>query len=144
MSAPVLSNVEAGRRLLLEVVNDGHLDLIDELVRPDARVHAPAHAQPPDRSGYGGAVAEMRAAFPDLRVTILQEVASGDRVAHRIRAAGTHLGVLFGMPATGRPAEWDEMHFATFDDEGWVIEHWHLDDMATLTMQLGAMPPDGP
>jgi predicted ester cyclase len=42
------------------------------------------------------------AAIPDLRVTIDEMVAEGDRVAARWTAEGTHQGELLGVPPTGK------------------------------------------
>jgi predicted ester cyclase len=46
--------------------------------------------------------ADYREAFPDLRVTVEDPIAEGDRVAARLRFRGTHLGELDGIAPTGR------------------------------------------
>ena len=64
------------RRLLEEAFNGGNLDVVDELVSPEFVNHDAALPEPAilafaaaiPRAGY-------RAAFPDLRLTIEQQVA---------------------------------------------------------------------
>lgn len=50
------------------------------------------------------------ATFPDLHYTIENEIAEGDKVAHRLTGHGTMKGPLMGIPATGREGTWEEMH----------------------------------
>lgn len=45
-------------------------------------------------------VATMRAAFPDLRVTVEDRVAEGEEVATRYTASGTHEDDLMGIAPT--------------------------------------------
>ncbi|MBD1853012.1 ester cyclase [Cyanobacteria bacterium FACHB-502] len=43
----------------------------------------------------------FRAAFPDLEITIDDQIAEGDKVCSRATTRGTHQGDIFGIPATG-------------------------------------------
>ena len=58
-----------------EVVNPGNLDLIDELYAPDGDVHGP--------DGVRQQLAAYRAAFPDLRAEVADEIAEGEEVVQR-------------------------------------------------------------
>jgi hypothetical protein len=40
----------------------------------------------------------MRQAFPDLQITIEEQIAEGDKVLTRFRTRGTHRGELWGIP----------------------------------------------
>ena len=51
---------------------------------------------------YGGAVANYRAAFPDLHTTLEEVLVDGDRVVVRGTDRGTHRGDFMGFPASGR------------------------------------------
>jgi predicted ester cyclase len=55
-----------------------------------------------------------RAAFPDLRFTIEELIAEGDRVAGRLIMRGTHEGPFMGIPPTERPVEPAHLHFVRF------------------------------
>src|SRR5829696_8207595 len=74
---------EAGvRRLIDEVINQGQTGPLAELVGAD---HV-GHDTLGDHYGPDGvriSVAELRTAFPDLRISIDDLLAAGDRVVHR-------------------------------------------------------------
>ena len=76
------------RRLFVQaVLNEGRLDLIDELVGDDYVVHVPDA----EECVFGPQalrllVASRRSACPDLHVRILDQVAEADRVATRWQA----------------------------------------------------------
>jgi predicted ester cyclase len=50
---------------------------------------------------------ELRRAFPDLSLTPLVQLGEGDLVATRAELRGTHLGTLYGFPATGKALRWE-------------------------------------
>ncbi len=80
------------RRFFEEVLNDGQLELIDELVGKDfiGRLGcvAPAVTGP---DGVRRFVADQRIARPDLYIQIEDQIAEGDRVVTRWRATGQAL-----------------------------------------------------
>jgi predicted ester cyclase len=84
----------------------------------------------------------VRAAFPDFRYAIEQEIAEGDQVVLRVRARGTQTGPLLGIPATDRQAEWTETHIIRVA-EGRAAEHWGNRDDLGMLQQLGVIPPLG-
>src|SRR4051812_44110281 len=95
-------NKALARRFLEEVFNEGNLAAIDELIDPDWVQHDPA--MPEELRGIEGArqlVEVYRAAFPDLHITVEDQVAEGDKVATRWTARGSHQGELMGIPPSG-------------------------------------------
>jgi predicted ester cyclase len=78
---------EGSRRLLEETFNDGNLALIDQLVSPDAVNHDPAEPahmrQLPGPESFKRTVEMYRSAFPDVRITVDDVIASADKVAIR-------------------------------------------------------------
>ena len=79
----------------------------------------------------------VRAAFPDMRLSIEEQVAEGDRVVTRVTFRGTHRGDFAGIAPTGR-----EVAFAgTAVDrlaDGKVVEMWHTANVHLLMQQIGA------
>src|SRR3712207_9068306 len=55
----------------------------------------------PGRDTVKQYVAMHHNAFPDVKATLDDIVAQGDRVAYRWSTSGTHLGELAGIPPTG-------------------------------------------
>ena len=95
------------------------------------------HGQP-DLAGPEGVKAQtrsLRAAFPDLTVTIEDLVAEGDLVAVRGTWRGTHQGTFRGVPPIGRRIELTSMAFWRIAG-GQIRESWNLIDMPSLMRQL--------
>lgn len=78
------------------------------------------------------------AAFPDLRVTVDEVVVEGDLVAVAWTAEGTHQGEFYGIPATGRTAQWEGLDLMRFEC-GKIVEVWIAADALGLHEQIGAI-----
>jgi len=130
------------RRFIEEGLNKGNMALVDEYIAPDAVDHALPPGLPPNREGFKMFFTAFRAAFPDMRYTIDEEIAEGDKVVHRVTGHGTMKGEFQGMPATGKHAAWTEMHIARFVN-GKIAEHWANVDQVGMLQQLGLMPAPG-
>ena len=133
-------NKAIARRLLEEAFNSGNLDVVDELVSPEFVNHDAALPEP--TRGIEGTKANIgmyRDAFPDLRLTIEQQVAEGEYVTTRWTARGTHQGELFGMTATGKQAT---VTGITIDQivNGRFVESRTNWDTLGLLQQLGVVP----
>ena len=125
------------RRLVEAVVNGGDADLLPALVAADHVGHDPLgdHYGP---EGAGIGIAELRSAFPDLRLTIEDLFAAGDRVAHRVTLRGTHQGAFLGLPATGRVVAATGIAIDRIAD-GKLAERWVVLDVIGLLRQRGAV-----
>ena len=102
--------------------------------------HNPPPGVPAGPEGMKDSVRMFRAAFPDIRVTIHDTLAEGDKVVIRATASGTHMGELMGIPATGRRIAVDEIHIVRCVD-GKVVEHWGVEDSLGMMRQLGLAGP---
>ncbi len=133
-------NKKTARRIVVEVINGGNLELIDKLLAANFI----EHAAPPDvgqgRDSFRAMIPMLRTAFPDLEYTIEDQIAEGDRVAQRIVGHGTMKGEFLGMAPTGKRAEWQEMHIHRFDSEGRLAEHWETSNELGMMAQLGLVP----
>lgn len=85
--------------------------------------------------GFMATVAFLRAAFPDLSVTMEEVLVSGDRVATRALARGTHLGEFLGVPPTGRVVEFRAFDFHRLS-HGKITQSWHLEDLISVLQQV--------
>ena len=135
-----VENKAIARRLLEEAFNSGNLDVVDELLAPefvnyDAALPEPTTGIDAAKASIGG----YRAAFPDLRITLEQQVAEGELVATRWTARGTHQGELFGIAPTGKQAT---VTGITIDRivGGRIVESWTNWDTLGLMQQLGVVP----
>jgi steroid delta-isomerase-like uncharacterized protein len=125
------------RRYFDEVWNQGRLEVLDQLLTADYVNHSPGMPNPPPGpAGLVPIVAHMRAALPDLRYQILDEIYDGRAAAVRVRLTATHQGELFGIPATGRSIDIEQMQIEHFRD-GRICAHWRRSDDVALRAQLG-------
>jgi steroid delta-isomerase-like uncharacterized protein len=133
-------NKAIARRLLEEAFNSGNLDVVDELVAPEFVNHAAALPEPTTGiEATKASIAGYRDAFPDLRLTIEQQVAEGEFVTTRWSARGTHRGELMGMAATGKQATVTGITLDRIVD-GRFVESWTNWDTLGLMQQLGVIP----
>jgi steroid delta-isomerase-like uncharacterized protein len=97
----------------------------------------------PDLARQFARIAETRRAFPDLEMTIEQQIAEGPWVATRVTYRGTHMGEFAGIPATGRRVEYSGTAVDRLEN-GKVVEMWHTVNMHLLLRQIaggGGSPP---
>ena len=125
------------RRYYQEVLTGRDRDLLARLLDPDFVSHVPSG--PPAGAGtYTAAVDATHAAFPDLVVTVQDQVAEQDKVVTRWSAAGTHAGDFAGVPATGRRVTVTGIHIHRVR-HGRLIEHWEELDLLGVLRQLGVL-----
>jgi predicted ester cyclase len=127
---------QTAERIPLEVLNTGNFELLDELLAPDFVDHLAQPGVPPTRDGLRQTLSALRTAFPDIHYTIEDAIACGDQVVHRLSVTGTMTGEFMGMPATGKPAAWTEIHIGR-GVNGRLTEHWGLVDQLGMLVQLG-------
>lgn len=129
------------RRVIEEGWNRGNLDVIDEHMHPDftRQQHTTATQGVEDAKQV---MASYRSAFPDLHITIEDEIVEGDKIATRFTAQGTHSGTFMGIPPTGKQVTVVGMGFGRIVD-GKFVESWHIFDRLSLLQQLGVIPSIG-
>jgi predicted ester cyclase len=80
----------------------------------------------------------LRAAFPDLQLTVEDIIAEGDRVAVNLTARGTHRGTFQGIAPTGKTVTVSAFEVVRIEN-GKLVEHWGGPDTLNLLQQLGAV-----
>ena len=133
-------NKAIARRIPIEVFSQGRLEVLDELLAPDFTEHSQLPPGiPGGREGVKAIASALRKGFPDLNYRVDLQIAEGDFVAAYLTVSGTHKGEVFGMPATGKHAEWAESHTVKMVN-GKVTEHWGVADQLGMLRQLGLAP----
>ena len=110
-------------RFLDEVWNKHNLPIFDELT-----LYPPLPAARP-----------FLAAFPDIRATIDDQIAEGDKVVSRVTFHATHRGALAGVAPAHQPVHFTEIFIHRLE-EGKIAERWSVYDLATVLHQIGAIP----
>jgi steroid delta-isomerase-like uncharacterized protein len=131
------------RRYYEEVYNRKNLGVIDELIADDYTAYLPGGIEPlRGRAGRKQANMLHLGAFPDLRLTIEDEIAEGDKVVQRLTIHGTHQGEFMGTPATGKQVRCTGIHISRLAG-GKIVEQWGEFDGLGILQQLGVMPTPG-
>jgi len=131
------ANKEVIRTLYREVMGKGDMEVADEIFSPDYVDHMPIMATP-DRDGLLKSVEAARRAFPDVKPSIIAEIAEGEWVAIAVEVdGGTHQGEYMGVPPTGRPVHWTETHFWRVVD-GKIREHYGNVSMFEIHKMIGS------
>ncbi len=133
-------NKALNRRFVEEVINQGNLDAIDDLIDPGTVDHAAPEGFPTGREGAKYFATMMRSAFPDLHLTIEDMISEEDKVVVRSTWSGTHEGEFMGIPATGRRVTVSQIDISRVAD-GRMVEHWGQFDALGLMQQLGVVSP---
>jgi predicted ester cyclase len=84
-------------------------------------------------------VSTYRAAFPDARITVEQQLAEGDLVATRWSGRGTHDGELMGVSPTGKQVTVSGLTISRLEG-GKIVEEFQNWDTLGMLQQLGAVP----
>jgi steroid delta-isomerase-like uncharacterized protein len=132
-------NKQAVGRYYTDVLNDGRLDVLNEIAVEDYVEHDPFPGQGNGRADFAARVQLLRSAFAPLRFDVEDVIAEGDRVVVRWTSTGRHSGEFLGIPPTER-----EYTISGIDihrlDEGLMSEHWHVVDQLSQLQQLGLFP----
>jgi steroid delta-isomerase-like uncharacterized protein len=122
-------------------VDKGNEHIVDDLIAVDYIDHnPPLPDMAPGREGVKQANVLLRAAFPDARHTIEDQIAEGDKVVTRVTARATFQGEILGIPPNGKLITIEGISIHRIAG-GQFVEHWAVADNLSLYQQLGAIPP---
>lgn len=130
------------RRWVEEGWNKGNLSVVDQVYAPSFLQHEPPPAMVNSSEALKQYVGVYLTAFPDLKFTIEDLIAEGDKVVWRFNSKGTHNGPFMGMPATGKSATVTGIVVFRLE-ESRIAEAWVNIDALGLMQQLGVIPMPG-
>jgi steroid delta-isomerase-like uncharacterized protein len=133
---PIASVIEY-EQIWSEGLNRGDVSAADAAFMPDCIVHVTGVPDPIRGVGaWNEFIGGFLRAFPDLQLTIEEQLIQGDSVAFRWRATGTHTGPLGPVPATGKQIAIDGLIVDRVVG-GKVQERWEQFDQSLMLQQLG-------
>ena len=135
------SNRETYLKELRDIVNDGHMELVSELIAPDYVNHSAPPGAPQGPDAIRGYLKLLKSAFPDRRVKNEMLLCAGDFVIVRSTVTGTSQGPYFGKPATGKPFSVTGTDIYLIRD-GKFRGRWGNEDALGMMTQLGYVGPD--
>ena len=118
-----------------------NLNVLVEIIANDHVNSGPGslHGLPAGPEGTKQLVTVYRNAFPDLRFTIDEQIAEGDKVVTRWTGYGTHKAELVGIPATGKSSTVTGIAIDRIVN-GKIVESWGIFDQFGMLQQLGVIP----
>ncbi len=119
--------------------NQHRVEQTEEFLTQDYLDHAPLPGQAPGLAGAKQKWTSYLTAVPDMRATIEDMVAEGDKLAVRWTVQGTHRGELLGIPPTGKPVRFSGISIYRLA-AGKIAEQWEQWDRLPLLQQLGVLP----
>jgi steroid delta-isomerase-like uncharacterized protein len=131
-------NKEVARRFYDEVLNEGKIDALDDMVAADYEEHDMLPGQRTGRDGVKDRVNILRGAFRPV-FTIEDVIAEDDRVMVRWTNAGSHVGEFMGIPPTNKDVAISGIDVYRVQN-GKLTEHWHEVDQLSMLQQLGLVP----
>ena len=127
-------------RTWVEGLNRGDVSAADRAFAPDCVVHINGSPEPNlSLGGFKEMMSGLLSAFPDLRLTVEDQIVAGDKVATRWVAEGTNSGPFGPVPATGRRIRIGGLILDRVID-GKVVERWEQWDQMAMMQQLGFAP----
>ncbi len=113
----------------------GDLDAFDQLLHPDAIIHAPAGLSTTNREAEKAVWKDALAAMPDLRHEVQEVLVDGDVEMARVVVTGTLSADFGGIEGSGRCFRIDQA-VITHLRNGKVSEAWEIADIAALHSQV--------
>jgi predicted ester cyclase len=132
------ANKKVVRRFYEEVVRDGKVELLRELVADDYTEVMDGVRHQVGLEGAEAHVLGVRETYPDLRLTVDRQIAEGEWVASCITAVGTHLGEWLGIAPTGRSVRFTGVNVDRVV-EGKLVEHGGAANLLGPLLEIGAV-----
>ncbi|GAB3522192.1 ester cyclase [Photobacterium alginatilyticum] len=126
-------------RVWIEGLNRGDVSVADEAFAPDCVIHIAGAPEPNlSVSAFKELVAGLLTAFPDLQITVEDQIIAGDKVATRWLAEGTNTGPLGDTPPTGKRAKFEGLILDRVVGEQ-VVERWEQWDQMGMLQQISVI-----
>jgi predicted ester cyclase len=122
-----------------EVINQRNLAALDQFVSPNAVNHTVPAGLPQGPSQF---LSMHLNAFPDMKATVEDLLADGDKVVALVSYHGTQQGAFRDISPTGKPITVMGINIFRIVN-GQMVEHWGLADRLSALQQLGVVPTPG-
>src|SRR5438046_813114 len=132
MSAQKNKNI--ARRFFAELWEKGDLAVADEIFADDYDHRDPARLR--GAEGEKQLYQSIAAAFSEIRITVEDQIAEGDKVVSRCTSQMKHTGTFMGIAATGKFVTFTEIVIHRIVDDK-IVEAWGQVDMLGLLQQIG-------
>ena len=126
------------RQYYEEVVNTGNVNELRKFVSTDYTEVYNNIRYPIGLEGAKEHLLGVRKTYPDLQLTVEQQIAEGEWVVTRITARGTHEGVWLGMKPTGKKLVMTGVNIDRVVN-GRIVEHGGAANLLEPFLEIGAI-----
>jgi predicted ester cyclase len=137
------AEAELVRRYIHEVLDQGKVELVDELFHPQCVMHRPGGTVAGIDS-VRSVAARRKETFPRFETQILDMFGSGDRLVVRLSHHGVGGGVwrsrLGNYDVTGKSATWNAIAIFRFENHR-IVEEWVTRDELAMALQFELFKP---
>ena len=138
MNGTTTQNKAIVGRFNKEVIEQGNMKTFHELVAPDLFNHAAPAGMPNGPEGMIYFLRDvLKAGFPDLQVTILEQIAEKDLVTSRKQFHATHTENFMGIPASNKKVVIEVIEIIRLRD-GKYVEHWGISNLADVVTAIAS------
>ncbi|HNP73876.1 MAG TPA: ester cyclase [Kouleothrix sp.] len=135
-----IADLKARTQLIFDMFNTHDAAAAAAYFADNAELRDVAVSRPAvGRSQIAGLYARHFAAFPDSHVRVERIVAEGSTVAVEWSLSGTHMGPFMGIPATGKPINFNGISLIRYHN-GAAVADTRVWDVAGLLRQIGLLP----
>jgi predicted ester cyclase len=124
------------RRYFDEVYHQGNLDYIDQGISAGAVDHTAHDGDRPLRETARESATKIRAAFPDVQITVEDVIVEGNKWVVRSTLRGTHRGEFEGIAPTNKQVTARNIIIIRRENDK-TVEHWNNFDELGFLQQLG-------
>ena len=127
-------NKAIARRVFDEIFNQGKFEVADEIYAKHFVNHGVSRdiSLKEDQDAARG----WKAGFPDLKMTVVMEIAEGDLVSVLYTGTGTNTGEWNGLPPTGKRIDGRGITIWRIAN-GKIVEEWSEFDQLRIMKELG-------
>jgi steroid delta-isomerase-like uncharacterized protein len=130
------ANTTVARRWTEEVVNEGQIDLLDDLLAPDAVHHGGSFPSVQGPEAIKAAMRRVIETFP-MQLSVDLTIAQGELVAVRWSGTGTHEGPFLGVEPTGAEVTLTGINLYRLSC-GRIVESWSVVNVLDQLRQIQA------
>lgn len=128
------------RRFYDEVMGQGRVEVLDEVMAEDFADHGDAlFGSPQGRGVLRQGIAATHSILLELNVRLHEIIAEGDLVGVRGTMRCRHEGTFLDVPGTGHELSWTGLAIFRIAD-GKIAERWFNSDSISIVRQLGLAP----
>jgi steroid delta-isomerase-like uncharacterized protein len=131
-----MNNKEIFKKFWIDVFEKGNPDMAIRYITKDAVNHQAMSGQ---KAGLEGIIESFRmfhSAFPEVKVTIEDMIAEGDKVVALVAMKGIQKGPFMGAPASNKEITIRSIDIVKFKD-GKMVEHWAFGNDVEIANQMG-------